>query len=153
MQCTAPEYVCRNPVVSNLNVPFRTLFSSFIFLKLMFNFLIFLHRCTLIEPGPVTTQFGNNMLSQTEKAADEKSTQLRLKYEKAYLPIRCVPGTTEWFQPADEVAEIILAAILAENPDFRYQTTEIFKAEAKKKFTDPTGFSNVEKIKKRFFKE
>ena len=81
----------------------------------------------------------------TEKTADEKSIQLRSKFENAFLPIHAViPGTTTWNQPVGEVAEIILAAILAENPDFRYQTTEIFKTEAKKKFTDPTGHSNVE---------
>ena len=114
----------------------------------------FLHRCTLIEPGPVETQFPFNIKFHTEKTADEKSIQLRSKFENAFLPIHAIiPGTTTWNQPVGEVAEIILAAILAENPDFRYQTTEIFKTEAKKKFTDPTGHSNVEKINKRFFKE
>ena len=108
-------------------------------------------RCTLIEPGPVETQFPFNINFQTEKTADEKSIQLRSKYENAFR--LQMPGTTQWFQPVGEVAEIILTAILEENSDFRYQTTEILKTEAKKKFTDPTGYSNVEKINKRYFKD
>ena len=84
------------------------------------------------------------------KVADEKSKQMLQTYKNSFLPENIVP--TRWNQPVDEVAQIVKDAILAENPDFRYQTTEVFKEEAAKKFTDPTGDSNVRKVHERYFK-
>ena len=116
-------------------------------------FTIVISRCTLIQPGITATNFNSSMTGATEelaKVADEKSKQLLKTFRNSFLPENIVP--TGWNQPVDEVAQIVKDAVLAENPDFRYQTTEAFKKEAAKKFTDPTGDSNVRKVHERYFK-
>ena len=107
----------------------------------------------MIQPGPTITNFGDNIGRPTEavaKAADEKSKQMLQTFIDSFLPSNVVP--TRWHQPVEEIAQIVKDAILADNPDFRYQTTEAFKEEAAKKFTDPTGDSNVRKVHERYFK-
>ncbi|XP_022080934.1 retinol dehydrogenase 8-like [Acanthaster planci] len=93
-------------------------------------------RMSLVEPGPVqtpmVTKFGS--VSPAERTKDY-DPPLRDEYmnfiEKLAGPMMNTAVS------ADEVANLILEAIVSENPHLRYQIHEVYKKAAAKKFIDP----------------
>ena len=111
------------------------------------------NRCSLIEPGPVTTSFAANAKLIREgidtSGADEK-TQALLK-EALKEMYRTV---TEHSQVAEEVASIIKNVLLSSAPHLRYQTNSQYgPREVQAKFSDPTGDKAIDLIERRFYPE
>jgi NAD(P)-dependent dehydrogenase (short-subunit alcohol dehydrogenase family) len=98
-------------------------------------------RLSLIEPGPVNTEFVANVQAQSDLT--------RLMNDPIYAPLFAtyVKGTQEAFgtngQTADEVAAVIVEAATSAAPHFRYPTSERTRMLAARKYVDPTGDSAV----------
>lgn len=110
-------------------------------------------RCSLVEPGPVTTSFNNNAKSLREgidsSTADDKTQALLQEALKEMY--RTV---TSHSQTAEEVAHIIKNVILSCKPHLRYQTnSEYGPGEVQAKFSDVTGDKAIDLMEKRFYPE
>lgn len=110
-------------------------------------------RCSLVEPGPVTTSFNNNAKSLREgidsSTADDKTQALLQEALKEMY--RTV---TEHSQTAEEVADIIKNVILSRAPHLRYQTNSQYApGEVQAKFSDATGDKAIDLMEKRFYPE
>jgi len=77
---------------------------------------------TVVEPGGIQTEFSNNVLAQAESTGGFR--------DDAYLPtlqqyIQTVQqrATAAMYQTADEVAEVVLDCMRAENPPLRRRTS------------------------------
>jgi len=112
-------------------------------------------RCTLIEPGPILTDFVANAIAVshaeliTPQNVDEKTLQVFGTFRQRIM----ANFTPETAETGAQVAEKILTAVEDPNSPFRIQTnpTDAYKAVAKAKFTDVTGNSNIDISYKRFF--
>jgi len=94
---------------------------------------------SLVEPGPVATEFVNTVLGQ------RKETQ---GVDAAYQPLLdgYMRGSQEAFkisQTGDDIARVIVEAATAEAPHLRYVTSEWVRGLASRKYTDPTGDSII----------
>lgn len=111
--------------------------------------LLYSYRCSLIEPGPVSTSFVANV-SQTAGADDTP-----LDDETKQLLDNCVKKMRTAFttvvQGPEEVAQVIMEALLADTPHLRYQTNKNYAAATSSKLVDTTGDSSVELMYQRFF--
>ncbi|MAG15444.1 short-chain dehydrogenase [Candidatus Woesearchaeota archaeon] len=97
-------------------------------------------KMTLIEPGPVDTDFIGRSLQLGEKLQNVEV------YRKITEKISA--RRTEMFkhsQKPEEIAALINEAITSEKPDFRYQTSEAVKEMARAKLVDLTGNEIIEK--------
>jgi len=106
-------------------------------------------RCSLIEPGPVATSFVANQAAVPKvdnPQVDEETKQL---LENCTKKMRTAFTTV--VQSADEVAQVILEAVVADKPHLRYQTNKNYAAATTAKLTDPTGDKPLELIHQRFF--
>lgn len=106
-------------------------------------------RCSLIEPGPVSTSFVANLshtATSDDSLLDDETKQLYDNYSK-----KMRAAFTTVVQTPDEVSKVILEAILADKPHLRYQTNKNYAAATSSKLTDPTGDSSVELMHQRFF--
>jgi len=118
---------------------------------LLRNFNIF---CSLIEPGPILTDFVKNAtaVSQPElysAGADAKTLQLSEQYRA-----RMMGGfNPSYAETGDQCAEKIKATMEDPKPHLRIQTNPNFAVYAKAKLTDPTGDSIVDAVYNRFFAE
>ena len=109
-----------------------------------------LHRCSLLEPGPVESEVWNNVQIWTKKydmpTADQKSETLQ-GIARGKLLDKCV-GIT---QSGIEIAEMVKTIILSEKPNLRYQTNSEFPPEeVKAKLSDPSGNDIVEILMKNY---
>jgi len=107
-------------------------------------------KISVIEPGPVATDFATNLpkLSDAQKAMlDEKTINLWqagvAKMMKNFDP--------KQVQTPDQVAEIIKKAIEAEKPDFRIQTHPTVRP-GDVKFTNPEGSKALDYAYERYLK-
>ncbi|CAK0745896.1 hypothetical protein CVIRNUC_001653 [Coccomyxa viridis] len=106
---------------------------------------------SLVEPGPVSTPFMENIPKNAEKAAAaheeakgelDEVTALRDAYwESAMKRMFNVEGIS---QTAEQVADMLKEAIDDAKPHLRYQTSDYVRSEAAKKLVDPTGDAQVE---------
>ena len=109
------------------------------------------YRCSLIEPGPVTTSFTQNAKFLREgidiSSADEKTQQLlKAALKEMYNNVQTQSQTPE------EVASIIKSVILSANPHLRYQTNSKYgPGEIQAKLSDLTGDKAVQLMERRFF--
>jgi NAD(P)-dependent dehydrogenase (short-subunit alcohol dehydrogenase family) len=92
---------------------------------------------SLVEPGPVNTEFVASAVKQNEARADAEIAD----YEpilKAYLA-----GSRQAFatagQTGDDIAAVILEAAIAESPHLRYLTSDMIRGVAARKYVDTTG--------------
>jgi len=112
-------------------------------------------KFTLIEPGPIFTDFITNTTaaSHLELITPEKVDEKTLKLFTTFKQRMLANFTPEMGETPKQVAEKIQAAIEDVNSAFRIQTnpTDAYKAAAKAKLTDVTGNSNIEVTLKRFF--
>lgn len=96
---------------------------------------------SLIEPGPVNTEFIANVKQSVDPAL--------LNTESPYAPLlqAYLAGTTQAFasigQTPDDIGKVIVEAAVADQPQFRYPTSELVGGFISKKYVDPTGDSVV----------
>ena len=99
-------------------------------------------QVSLIEPGPVNTEFVANVRSASAHIAaalvPPYSSMLN-----AYMGASA--GVfAQYGQTGDDIARIVLAAAQAETPHFRYITSEFARQVVKPKVVDTTGDSVIE---------
>jgi retinol dehydrogenase-8 len=94
-------------------------------------------KVTVIEPGPVATDFAQNLpkLSPEQRAKLDSKTITIWETAIAKMRANFDPKTV---QTPDDVAQIIKTAIEAEKPDFRIQTHPTARP-GDAKFIDPSG--------------
>ena len=106
---------------------------------------------SLIEPGPVNTNFVSSVLSTLPQSTPELQT--------IYGPMieTYMGGSQERFatmgQTPDQVGQVIVEVATAEAPDFRYTTSSIMQGFAAQKYVDTTGNSLVAYFEKQLGKE
>ncbi|OPJ77316.1 coiled-coil domain-containing protein 18 isoform A [Patagioenas fasciata monilis] len=96
-------------------------------------------QLSLIEPGPVVTEFERKVFEDGMKmdlsAADEETAEMFTNiYLKNYKQIFQSLG-----QSAEDVAEHTVKIILADNPPFRHQTNTLYTPMTTLKYADPNG--------------
>jgi NAD(P)-dependent dehydrogenase (short-subunit alcohol dehydrogenase family) len=106
---------------------------------------------SLIEPGPVNTNFVSSVLSTLPPSTPELQAIYGPMIE-AYMG-----GTQERFaeigQTPDQVAQVIVTVATAETPDFRYTTSPMMQGFAAQKYVDTTGNGLVAYFEKQLGKE
>ncbi|XP_077069644.1 retinol dehydrogenase 8 [Siphateles boraxobius] len=109
------------------------------------------HRMTLVEPGPVVTEFEKKVYEEAEKMdfseADEETAQIfhqiYLPYSRrVFLSIGQTPKECGWqtFQ-----------LIVSKNPPFRHQTNRLYMPLTAMKHADPTGRLPIDAFYKMIF--
>ncbi|XP_053102660.1 retinol dehydrogenase 8-like [Hemicordylus capensis] len=106
---------------------------------------------TLIEPGPVVTEFERKVFEDGMKmdlsAADEETADMFVNiYLKNYKQIFQTLGQT-----AEDIAEHTVKIILAENPPFRHQTNTLYTPMTTLKYADPNGDLPIDTFYKMVF--
>jgi NAD(P)-dependent dehydrogenase (short-subunit alcohol dehydrogenase family) len=99
-------------------------------------------RVSVVEPGPVTTEFVNNVGVDVGKIFAEAG-----EYEPAmhaYLRhIMAEFADPEAAQTGDQVAEVVLGAMVTKSPAFRHQTSPWARTFAGRKLSDHDGSAVV----------
>jgi NAD(P)-dependent dehydrogenase (short-subunit alcohol dehydrogenase family) len=96
---------------------------------------------SLIEPGPVNTEFVATVVKQRDEHADVEIAD--------YAPLlgAYLSGSRQTFatagQTGDDIATVILEAAMAESPHLRYLTSDMIRGIATRKYVDTTGDSIV----------
>ncbi|KAM8930217.1 retinol dehydrogenase 8-like [Pelodytes ibericus] len=108
-------------------------------------------QLTLIEPGPVITEFERKVYEDGMKmdlsAADKETAEMFTNvYLKNYKSIFQSLGQT-----AEDVAEHTLKIILSENPPFRHQTNTLYTPMTTLKYADPNGDLPIDTFYKMVF--
>ncbi|KAK7167287.1 hypothetical protein R3I94_001623 [Phoxinus phoxinus] len=108
-------------------------------------------KMTLVEPGPVVTEFEKKVYEEAEKMdlseADEETAQI---FRQIYLPYsRRVFHSIG--QTPEEVAEQTFQLIVSKNPPFRHQTNRLYMPLTAMKHADPTGRLPIEAFYKMIF--
>ncbi|XP_055497416.1 retinol dehydrogenase 8 [Leucoraja erinacea] len=106
---------------------------------------------TLIEPGPVVTEFEKKVYEEGTKidlsAADQETRDIFTNiYLRNYKEIFSSLG-----QSADEVAEHTMKIILSDNPPFRHQTNTLYTPMTTLKYVDPSGDLPIDTFYKMVF--
>lgn len=97
-------------------------------------------QVSLIEPGPINTEFVSSVRATSDIAAFQPPYgEIVGKYMAASTSVFAQYGQT-----GDDIAAIIVEAATAETPHFRYITSEFAKQVVAPKVVDPTGDSVVE---------
>lgn len=105
-------------------------------------------KVTLIEPGPVSTDFLNRSLKHG-KRFDGKENPYNEILEKT---MKTLEERFKNAQEAEDVAQLIKEVIESKKPQFRYQTSEEGKKIAALKFKDITGDSLIEVARQQLIK-
>jgi NAD(P)-dependent dehydrogenase (short-subunit alcohol dehydrogenase family) len=92
-------------------------------------------RISIVEPGPVKTEFFASRDAKRATAADPYQALVDA-YDRAFGA-----GTSSAAQTGDEVAKVILEAATADAPHLRYQTSPFARGVAAQVRVDPTGDS------------
>lgn len=92
---------------------------------------------SLVEPGPIHSDF----IESTLKKSPSLDIDLVKDYQSMFDSYSEATKNAflQFGQTPDEIAKVLLKIAKSENPDFRYQTSDISKKIAKIKFSDPTG--------------
>ena len=92
---------------------------------------------SLIEPGPVNTNFVASVEATLPTSTDEQQTIYGPMLESYMGETRKTFATLG--QTPDQVGEVIIQAATAENPHFRYTTSEMIQNLVSQKYVDPSG--------------
>ncbi|XP_034566703.1 retinol dehydrogenase 8 [Notolabrus celidotus] len=96
-------------------------------------------KTTLVEPGPVVTEFERKVYEDAEKmdltGADEETAKI---FREVYLPYS-KKIFASLGQTPEEVAEQTLKVITAKEPPLRHQTNRLYMPLTALKHADPTG--------------
>ena len=123
--------------------------------ELFHNVFIFLclHRCTILEPGPVATLIVQNLKVWGESIDDSTAGQKTQEFLKAYREMvdEVVPRGLE----PSKIAAVVKEIILGKNTNFRCQTNYDFLAvsEIASKLKDPGSNEQIDLIEKRLYGE
>ncbi|MCG9774014.1 SDR family oxidoreductase, partial [Vibrio diabolicus] len=80
-------------------------------------------KVTLIEPGPIETQFRNNALKAFEKWIDIESSPHRLAYEGQRERLNKDKSNNRFVLPAESCVAPVLHALTSASPKIRYRIT------------------------------
>ncbi|XP_066426597.1 retinol dehydrogenase 8 [Molothrus aeneus] len=106
---------------------------------------------SLVEPGPVNTEFERKVLQEVEKSEFPGTDPETLRYfREVYLPAsRDVFDT--FGQSPEEVAQAIVAVIGARRPPFRTPTNPLYSPLLALRFADPRGDLGVRTFQRLLF--
>ncbi|XP_039896482.1 retinol dehydrogenase 8 [Simochromis diagramma] len=109
-------------------------------------------KTTLVEPGPVVTEFERKMYESAEKmdlsGTDEETARI---FRELYLPYS-KEIFTSLSQTPEEVAEQTVNVITAKDPPLRHQTNKVYMPMTALKHADPTGRLPLHTFYKMIFK-
>ncbi|PFX30154.1 retinol dehydrogenase 8-like [Stylophora pistillata] len=110
-------------------------------------------RCTLLEPGPVSSAIGDNNTERTKgvdlKTVDQKTQDLWVR-----MLGRIGPTFEGNLLTSQEIAEVVQGIILSDEGQFRYLPNKaMLDEEITARFADATGFKSVNLITKKFCDE
>ena len=91
-------------------------------------------QVSLVEPGPVNSEFVSTVRSKNQNLAIDDYAEMLQSYSQSTMDV-----FAQFAQTPEEIAKIILEIATDKSADFRYQTSEISKRIAKMKFADSTG--------------
>ncbi|XP_072032980.1 retinol dehydrogenase 8-like [Amphiura filiformis] len=95
---------------------------------------------SVIEPGPVQTEFVANIAANT-------SGNFWQFYKDSF--VRSGKSPMSNYQTGAEIARIIQDVILSDNPHLHYPTSEVMRNYAATKYIDPTGDSVIRRMTKQ----
>lgn len=126
-------------------------YSALKVIKLIFvMFALYTDRCSVIEPGPVSTSFvANAQMTESDTHPEEVDDETKQLLNNCIKKMRGAFSTM--VQTPDEIAQVILTALDAERPHFRYQTNKNYASSAANKLVDITGDKSMEMMHQRFF--
>ncbi|XP_029002253.1 retinol dehydrogenase 8 [Betta splendens] len=106
---------------------------------------------TLIEPGPVITEFehkvyGEGLKTDLSKADKDTADMFTNIYLKNYREIFESVGQT-----AEDIAEHTLMIVTMDNPPFRHQTNMLYTPMTTLKYADPSGDLSIDEFYKMVF--
>uniref|UniRef100_A0A669C6Q2 Zmp:0000001048 n=1 Tax=Oreochromis niloticus TaxID=8128 RepID=A0A669C6Q2_ORENI len=111
-----------------------------------------LKMTTLVEPGPVVTEFERKMYEGAEKmdlsGTDEETARI---FRELYLPYS-KEVFTSLSQTPEEVAQQTVNVITAKDPPLRHQTNKVYMPMTALKHADPTGRLPLDTFYKMIFK-
>ncbi|KAM9393631.1 retinol dehydrogenase 8 [Pholidichthys leucotaenia] len=109
-------------------------------------------KTTLVEPGPVITEFEKKVYEDAEKMdlseTDEETARI---FHELYLPYS-KKVFTSLGQTPEEVAEQTFKLIASKDPPLRHQTNRLYMPMTALKHADPTGRLPVDTFYKMIFK-
>uniref|UniRef100_A0A669ENL2 Zmp:0000001048 n=1 Tax=Oreochromis niloticus TaxID=8128 RepID=A0A669ENL2_ORENI len=109
-------------------------------------------QTTLVEPGPVVTEFERKMYEGAEKmdlsGTDEETARI---FRELYLPYS-KEVFTSLSQTPEEVAQQTVNVITAKDPPLRHQTNKVYMPMTALKHADPTGRLPLDTFYKMIFK-
>nr|XP_040045813.1 retinol dehydrogenase 8 isoform X2 [Gasterosteus aculeatus aculeatus] len=109
-------------------------------------------KTTLVEPGPVVTEFERKVYEDAEKmelsGTDEETAKI---FREIYLPYS-VKVFASLGQTPEEVAEQTVKVITAKEPPLRHQTNRLYTPMTALKHADPTGRLPLDAFYKMIFK-
>ncbi|XP_029292764.1 retinol dehydrogenase 8 [Cottoperca gobio] len=109
-------------------------------------------KTTLVEPGPVVTEFERKVYEDAEKmdlsGTDEETAKI---FREVYLPYS-KKIFASLGQTPEEVAEQTVKVITAEEPPLRHQTNRLYMPMTALKHADPTGRLPLDTFYKMTFK-
>ncbi|XP_073350587.1 retinol dehydrogenase 8 [Pagrus major] len=109
-------------------------------------------KTTLVEPGPVVTEFERKVYEEAEKmdlsGTDEETAKI---FREIYLPYSKKVFASLGQTPED-VAEQTIKVITAKEPPLRHQTNRLYMPMTALKHADPTGRLPLDTFYKMIFK-
>ncbi|XP_042360745.1 retinol dehydrogenase 8 [Plectropomus leopardus] len=109
-------------------------------------------KTTLVEPGPVVTEFERKLYEDAEKmdlsGTDEETAKI---FREVYLPYS-KKVFASLGQTPEEVAEQTVKVITAKDPPLRHQTNRLYMPLTALKHADPTGRLPLDTFYKMIFK-
>ncbi|TDH03051.1 hypothetical protein EPR50_G00159010 [Perca flavescens] len=109
-------------------------------------------KTTLVEPGPVVTEFERKVYEDAEKmdlsGTDEDTAKI---FREVYLPYS-KKIFSSLGQTPEEVAEQTVKVITAKEPPLRHQTNRLYMPMTALKHADPTGRLPLDTFYKMIFK-
>ncbi|XP_068574679.1 retinol dehydrogenase 8 isoform X1 [Cebidichthys violaceus] len=109
-------------------------------------------KTTLVEPGPVVTEFERKVYEDAEKmdlsGTDEETAKI---FREVYLPYS-IKVFASLAQTPEEVAEQTVKVITAKEPPLRHQTNRLYMPMTALKHADPTGRLPLDTFYKMIFK-
>ena len=104
---------------------------------------------SLIEPGPVATEFSSSVREKGIDGLGNGDEETKAVINKVILSFE--KRRDQLTQTGDDVAKVILKAMEDEKPHLHYITSEALKESVKRKYVDITGDSVVQMSMQRFF--
>ncbi|XP_072531386.1 retinol dehydrogenase 8 [Salminus brasiliensis] len=108
-------------------------------------------KMTLVEPGPVVTEFERKVYEEAQNmdlsGADEETARI---FREIYLPYS-KKVFSSLGQTPEEVAEQTHRLLVSKNPPFRHQTNRLYTPMTAMKHADPTGRLPIDAFYKMVF--